>query len=249
MNLPAENHLAQQPEPGTVLRDCDECPEMVVVPAGSFMMGSPRSARGQYLDEVPRHEVTIGYPLAEGVYEVTFAEWHACVSAGGCEGYRPEDEGLGRGRQPVINASWEDAQTYVAWLSEETGEDYRLLSEAEWEYVARAGTETPWYWGEDLSGQCRYANGFDRELTRRLRAEDVRIGVQPASCCDGYRGAVSPQGCQHRIARARGRPTAVFREEAGAPAKGPTGDHPQPRRRPMAGQLRAPSGREGWRSR
>ena len=133
--------------------------------------------------------MTIGYPRRWGVYEVTFAEWDVCVGAGGCEGYRPEDEGLGRGRRPVINVSWEDAQTYVAWLSEETGSDYRLLSEAEWEYVARAGTETPWYWGEDLSGQCRYANGFDRELTRKLRAEDVRIRVQPAFCSDGYSGA------------------------------------------------------------
>ena len=83
-----------------------------------------------------------------GVYEVTFAEWDACVEAGGCGGYRPEDEGWGRGSRPVINVSWEDAREYVRWLSGETGEEYRLLTEAEWEYVARAGTQTARYWGE-----------------------------------------------------------------------------------------------------
>jgi len=123
-----------------------------------------------YVDEGPRHRATIGYPLAVGVFEVTFAEWDACVSAGGCLGYRPDDQGSGRGRRPVINVSWEDARRYVAWLSEQTGEAYRLPSEAEWEYVARAGTETAWYWGEDLGEQCRHANGFDRELAERLRS-------------------------------------------------------------------------------
>ena len=176
-------------EPGTVFRDCDACPEMVVVPPGDFMMGSSRAARGWYTDEGPRHEATIGYSLGVGVYEVTFAEWDACVSAGGCMGHRPDDGGLGRERQPVINVSWEDARTYLRWLSEETGESYRLLSEAEWEYVARAGTESAWYWGEDSSDQCRHANGFDRELTQQLEAEDVRIRVRPASCSDGYEGA------------------------------------------------------------
>ena len=148
--------------PGTVFRDCAACPQMVVVPAGSFMMGSPGSEAGRYSDKGPRHNVTIGSAFAAGVYEVTFAEWDACVRAGGCGGYRPEDEGWGRRRRPVINVSWEDAQSYVEWLWRETGEGYRLLSEAEWEYVARAGTRTARYWGESESGQCRYANGYDR---------------------------------------------------------------------------------------
>ena len=184
---------AQQREPGTVFRDCEACPEMVMVPPGSFMMGSPRTPRGWYSDEGPRHEATIGYPLAVGVFEVTFAEWDACVSGGGCEGYRPDDRGSGRGRRPVVNVSWEDARRFVAWLSEETGENYRLLSEAEWEYAARAGTETAWFWGEDPAEQCRHANGFDRELTARLRVENVGTGVVPASCSDGYHG-VAPVG-------------------------------------------------------
>ena len=137
--------------------DRDLRPAMVVVPAGSFMMGSLASEEGRDPDEEPQHRVTIGSPFAVGVYEVSFAEWNACVAAGGCRGYRP-DGGWGRGSHPVINVSWDDAQAYVQWLSRETGERYRLLTEAEWEYVARAGTATAWYWG-GREGQCRYANG------------------------------------------------------------------------------------------
>ena len=142
---------------GTTFRDCPECPEMVVVPSGRFKMGSTSG----FIHERPAHKVTIARPFAVGVYEVTFAEWDACVSDGGCGGYRPSDRGYGRGRLPVINVSWEDAQAYVRWLSGRTGEAYRLLSESEWEYVARAGTRTARYWGESDSGQCRYANGAD----------------------------------------------------------------------------------------
>ena len=92
----------------------------------------------------------INYPFAVGKYEVTFAEWDACVSAGGCT-HQSDDEGWGRDTRPVINVSWDDAQEYVYWLSRETGKSYRLLSEAEWEYVARAGTTTKYWWGDELS--------------------------------------------------------------------------------------------------
>ena len=124
-------------------------------------MGSPASEEGRYDDEGPQHSVAIPAPFAVGVYEVTFAEWDACVRAGGCGGYAPDDEGWGRGSRPVINVSWDDAQAYLSWLSQQTGARYRLLSEAEWEYVARAGSVTARYWGESESGQCRYANGYD----------------------------------------------------------------------------------------
>ena len=137
-------------EVGDVFRDCPDCPEMVVVPAGSFTMGSPPSEEGRSDSEGPQHEVTIGSKFAVGVYEVTFDEWDACVSGGGCGGYRPDDEGWGRGGRPVINVSWEDARAYAEWLSGETGESYRLLSEAEWEYVARAGTVTRFWWGDAI---------------------------------------------------------------------------------------------------
>ena len=133
---------------GHEFRDCPECPEMVVVPPGSFEMGSPSSDGGSV--EHPVHEVTIARPFAVGVYEVTFGEWDACVSGGGCGGYRPSDEGWGRGNRPVIYVSWEDAKAYVEWLSRKTGVAYRLLSESEWEYVARAGTRTEYWWGDDI---------------------------------------------------------------------------------------------------
>ncbi len=135
------------PQPGAIFRDCDQCPEMVVVPAGRFRMGD--LSGGGASDERPVHDVTIDYSFAVGKYEVTFAEWDACVAAGGCT-HRPDDEGWGRHARPVINVSWNDAQEYVRWLSRETGKTYRLLSEAEWECVARAGTTTEYWWGNEI---------------------------------------------------------------------------------------------------
>ena len=131
---------------GTTLRECVECPEMVVVPPDSFRMGDLNGNGGS--DEKPVHNVRIAYPFAVGKYEVTFAEWDACVADGGCT-HRPDDGGWGRDNRPVINVSWNDAQEYVRWLSRVTGKAYRLLSEAEWEYVARGGTRTVYWWGDD----------------------------------------------------------------------------------------------------
>ena len=124
---------------------------MVVVPAGSFRMGSPPGEEGRDDDEGPVHRVEIREPFAVGKHEVTFAEWDACVSSGGCGSYRPNDEGWGRGRRPVINVNWEDAKSYVSWLSRKSGEAYRLLSESEWEYAARAGTTGPFHFGSTIS--------------------------------------------------------------------------------------------------
>ncbi len=134
-------------QPRSVFRDCKECPEMVVVPAGRFRMGDVNG--GGESDEQPVHEVTIAYPFAVGRYEVMFAEWDACAADVGCT-HRPGDQGWGRENRPVINVSWDDAQAYVRWLLRETGKPYRLLSEAEWEYVARAGTTTEYPWGDDI---------------------------------------------------------------------------------------------------
>ena len=131
-------------EVGEEFRDCDECPLMVVVKAGSFMMGNSWMP-----PESPEHEVTFAKPFAVGVYEVTFEEWDACHADGGCSHY-PSDKGWGRGRRPVINVSVEDAKQYVRWLSRKTGSEYRLPSESEWEYVARAGKTTAYTWGSSL---------------------------------------------------------------------------------------------------
>ena len=139
-------------EPGQVFRDCADCPEMVVVPAGNFMMG----ARQEY--ERPVHRVQIDKPFAIGRYEITFAEWMKCTTDGPCN-HRPNDRGWGRDNRPVINISWVDAKAYATWLSQKTGQTYRLPSEAEWEYAARGGTRTPYLVGAG----CRLAQ---RELRR-----------------------------------------------------------------------------------
>ena len=172
-------------------RDCAFCPELVVVPPGTFTMGSPESEEFRGAVEGPQHPVTIGAPFAVGVHEVTFAEWDACVRMGGCR-YTPADRRWGRERRPVIHVSWEDAQAYVSWLSGLTGQRYRLPSEAEWEYVARAGTVTARYWGEDLSDLCRHANGAARR-PGRLRSAGLSGYVRDGPCADDY-GTTAPVG-------------------------------------------------------
>ena len=145
---PAMLTALRLPGQGDVFRDCADCPEMVVVPQGSYMMGSPLDEPGRWNDEGPRHRVRIVRPFAVGRYEVTFDEWDACRRAGGCT-HTPNDEGWGRGTRPAIHVSWKDAQEYVGWLSKKTGRTYRLLSESEWEYAARARTDSPYYWGAE----------------------------------------------------------------------------------------------------
>jgi formylglycine-generating enzyme required for sulfatase activity len=166
-------------KPKASFRECGKCPEMVVVAAGSFTMGSADSelvpiaaAYAKYgivpgslttspplSSEGPQHKVTIARPVAVGGFPVTFNEWDACVDDGGCNGYRPADQGWGRSSRPVINVNWDDAQTYVAWLSRKTGKRYRLLNEAEREYIARAMTTTPFWWGSSFSTNQANYNG------------------------------------------------------------------------------------------
>jgi formylglycine-generating enzyme required for sulfatase activity len=136
--------------PNANFAECFGCPKMVVVPAGEFTMGSPGHEQGRYSDERPQHKVTIPRAFAVSKFEVTFDEWDACVIVGGCAWPAPET-GWGRGTQPAINVSWDDAQQYMAWLSRRTGKTYRLLSEAEWEYAARAGSaDTAYFWGDEI---------------------------------------------------------------------------------------------------
>ncbi len=134
---------AVTPSPGREFSDCSDCPEMV---------------------EMPNHRI------AMGKYAVTFDEWDACVAGGGCNGYRPEDEGWGRGRRPVINVSWDDAQSYVQWLSRNTGKTYRLPTEAEWEYAARGGTRTEYWWGNDVGHNNANCNGCGSQWDNNMTA-------------------------------------------------------------------------------
>jgi formylglycine-generating enzyme required for sulfatase activity len=137
-------------KPKDVFKECEQCPEMVVVPVGTFTMGAPPNAPGRFAHEGPQHRVTFGRPFAVGQFALTFEEWDACVTDGGCNGYKPSDAGWGRGRRPVTNVSWNDAKGYVAWLSNKTGKTYRLLTEAEYEYATRAGTQTVYPWGYNI---------------------------------------------------------------------------------------------------
>jgi formylglycine-generating enzyme required for sulfatase activity len=145
-------------KPKDVFRECDNCPEMVVVPAGSFTMGSPASEPEHTNGEV-QVSVTIARPFAVGKFAVTFAEWDACVADGGCKGYQPDDRRLRRAKLPVINVNWDDTKLYTDWLNAKTGKTYRLLSEAEREYVTRAGTTTPFWWGGAITPTQANYNG------------------------------------------------------------------------------------------
>jgi formylglycine-generating enzyme required for sulfatase activity len=168
----ADQASSVQPGSGNSFKDCPECPEMVVVPSGSFMMGSTQAeiydlnnrynthSSPWYRVESPQHKVTISKPFAAGKFSVTFDEWDTCVADGSCEGYKPSDQGWGRGMRPVINVSWNEAKTYVEWLSKKSGKTYRLLSEAEREYVTRAGSTTPFWWGSSISTDQANYNGY-----------------------------------------------------------------------------------------
>jgi formylglycine-generating enzyme required for sulfatase activity len=140
-------------KPKDAFKECDKCPEMIMVPAGRFTMGSPVNEPGREDNEGPQHQVTIGKAFAVGKFAVTFEEWESCVADGGCNRYEPNDQGWGRGRQPVINVSWSDANAYALWVSRKTGKLYRLLTEAEREYVTRAGTATPFWSGSSITSK------------------------------------------------------------------------------------------------
>ncbi len=129
-------------------------PEMVFIKGGTFQMGSPPGEKERDSDEGPVHEVTVS-DFYLGKYEVTFAQYDAFCDATGAK--KPNDEGWGRGKRPVINVSWNDADAYCAWLSKQTGKEYRLPTEAEWEYACRAGTSTLYSFGDSGSQLREYA--------------------------------------------------------------------------------------------
>jgi formylglycine-generating enzyme required for sulfatase activity len=158
--LKAETERALKPK--DPFRECaKDCPEMVVVPGGKFLMGQ----------DPGNHEVTIPMAFAVSKFEVTFDDWDACVAYGSCT--RANDEDWGRERRPVINVSWKDAKNYVTWLSIMTGKPYRLLTEAEWEYAARAGTPTAYHWGESLPRGFANCNGCGSRWDEREETAPV----------------------------------------------------------------------------
>jgi formylglycine-generating enzyme required for sulfatase activity len=189
--------VAGERRPGQVFQDCRNCPEMVVTPPGRFLMGSPPAERGRGTDEHPQREIILGYRLAVGRYPVTRGEFAqfvretgrkmaSCSHSGG--NALEAQPGLSwaniagqTDRHPVVCVSWTDAHAYAEWLSRRTGHSYRLPSEAEWEYLARAGTTTARYWGEDSAHQCEFANGAD--LSGKA---EHREWAHFAPCDDGY---------------------------------------------------------------
>jgi formylglycine-generating enzyme required for sulfatase activity len=175
----------QSLKPLDEFQECTDCPIMVVVPAGTFQMGAQVDEAQQvdpshyaenlkdhpdaYRDELPVHEVTFAHSFAVAKFDVTFDEWDTCYRLGGCKKY-PTDENFGRGTRPVINVEWKDANEYVVWLSKRTGKTYRLLSEAEWEYSARAGSVTAFYWGNEVNPGMAVCDGCGSELDNKKTA-------------------------------------------------------------------------------
>jgi formylglycine-generating enzyme required for sulfatase activity len=147
-NAPLSAEQERALKPRDTFQECTNCPLMVVVPAGSFSMGSPASEPGRQTDEGPQHVVTLARPFAAGQFELTFDEWDACAADGGCDAL--SDNGWGRGSRPAIGMLWYEAKAYVAWLAKKTGKTYRLLTEAEFEYATRAGTTTAYPWGDAI---------------------------------------------------------------------------------------------------
>ncbi|PHX98836.1 MAG: hypothetical protein CK529_11410 [Rhodospirillaceae bacterium] len=196
-----------------ILKDCPTCPEVVVIPPGSFLMGS--NAINQMRGGIPRQEgpersVSISYAFGVGRYEVTNEEFAIFVNE---TGHEPANQcGVGmdkpmisavtfRGplfgrspqpREPVVCVSWNDATSYTAWLSAMTGKRYRLLTEAEWEYAAKGGTKTKWPWGTQDEQACDYENTFDLDSQSALPAGS-KLSWEPLSCRDGH-GMIAPVG-------------------------------------------------------
>jgi formylglycine-generating enzyme required for sulfatase activity len=200
---------------GEIFHDCDGCPDMIVVPGGSFIMGSTAKEKPRFPNEGPQREVMLK-PFAVSIYETTFNDWDACVADGQCGGFKPADLGWGRGRRPVVGVSWDDAQSYVAWLNTKAGKPlYRLLSEAEWEYLARAGSATPFGPVEKMTrATANYGSGrsdpagsyaanpfglYDISGNASEWVADCYVATYEGAPADGR--AVAPETCKARVYR------------------------------------------------
>jgi formylglycine-generating enzyme required for sulfatase activity len=190
----------EQMRAGSEFKECDACPTMVVVPRGQFVMGSPKTESGHQKEEGPQHEVTIPVAFAVGKFEILKSEYETfatetarkmegCWAFGENSGLPEEKADLSfrnpgyeqTDKHPVACMSWEDARAYVEWLSKKTGANYRLLSEAEWEYSARAGSQQRFSYGDDPAQLCRSGNGADADASKHLPKEWTYY-----HCSDGY---------------------------------------------------------------
>ena len=198
-----------KPVPGAMVRDCRDCPEMIVVPAGKALIGSAESEIGRLGNEGPQHEVRIAKPFAISKYEVTVGQYAQFIRATGhvsgnrcvvwtgerggvaVEGKSWQDPNFPQADQhPVVCISWTDAHEYVEWLSKKTGKPYRFLTEAEWEYAARAGTATRYSFGDDQKDLCKYANVPDQVAKNSVKGSAWIY----TDCTDGYGVQTSPVG-------------------------------------------------------
>jgi formylglycine-generating enzyme required for sulfatase activity len=195
-----------KPPAGEGFQDCEMCPEMIVIPAGTFVIGSPSTEQGRQPDEGPQRQVRIDRPFAVGKYEVSRSQYDAFLGdtghkvSGGCvtdrrkagnwasdERTNVHDPGFEQAADhPVACVSWDDAVAYIAWLNTKSGGGYRLLSEAEWEYVARAGSDTAYPWGPSIHDGCTFMNGFDTSILKK-KGNLYESEVTPfAACSDGF---------------------------------------------------------------
>lgn len=175
------------PKAGTEIRDCPKCPAMIAVPAGSFVMSYPPGDSGRFQQEGPVRTVNFARPFAIGKFEVTFDEWEACTAEKQCP--KIDDKGRGRGRRPVMYVSWEQAVGYTRWLSKKTGRIYRLPTDAEWEYAARAGVESRYrFWGIAPDRVCTFANVYDKTARKQ---DDSGYENLP---CDDRSAEAAPAG-------------------------------------------------------
>lgn len=212
----SQAHAAQLSlKPGAIIRDCADCPELVVIPTGSFQMGSDHMEEmrdDEFRPEGPIRNVSIDQPFAAGRYEVTNKEYaafveatgyvptNACVTWGGrdpVDGVNWRDPKIGPDPapdDPVVCVDWNDAKAYTLWLAGRTSMRYRLLTEAEWEYAAKAGSKSVWPWGEDESRICEFGNVFDQSGLNEPRSRsNSNASARAASCDDGYM-LVAPVG-------------------------------------------------------
>lgn len=205
-------------QPGQVVRDCDACPEMTVLAGGLFRMGSPTGEAGRSADEGPQREVSLA-PFMIGTNEITFQQWDACLAGGGCNGFSPPDNGWGRGNRPVTGVSWADAQAYLDWLNQQVGGlRYRLATEAEWEYAARAGVGEAYTFGPRITAEqatfrvrqttpvgSHAANAFnlyDMHGNVGEWVEDCYVANYNVAPIDG--AAVQSENCGRRVYRGGG---------------------------------------------